>query len=160
MKSTLLLFLAFGILLLGCAQQAEAPKTDTPKMDSNNQMMNKTTPPDSMMPSVKEFSLTVVHTGYTPNKITVNKGDTVRILAVTGPGQEWHGHGVTIDEYGINEVVRTTDEANPVVIQFTADQAGTFKIYCKTCNDESDGDSWKKKTGGEHPDIQATLEVK
>jgi len=63
-----------------------------------------------------------------PTTITVSKGDVVKII--TQDENPSHNHGITIDEYGINQVT----SSNPT-IQFTADKVGTFKIYCKPCLD-------------------------
>lgn len=63
-----------------------------------------------------------------PTTITVNKGDTVKII--TNDLNPSHNHGITIDAYGINQVT----SGNPT-ITFVADKAGTFPIYCKTCLD-------------------------
>lgn len=107
--------------------------------------------------ALKEFRVTIGHTFYSPNTLEVNKGDAVRFLAnsAKGTGVESgfsHNHGITIDEYEINQAVAIEDTSNPVVIQFVADKAGTFKIYCKTCLDGPFGTN--------HPAIQATLAVK
>ena len=105
-------------------------------------------------PQVREFDLLIFHTRYQPNSFTVNKGDTVRIFAKTVPGTGVeggfvHNHGVTSDEYRINEAV--TSEQNVNVIEFLADQAGTFSIRCMTC--------WDGPFGRGHPDIRAILIV-
>ncbi|MBI4019836.1 MAG: cupredoxin domain-containing protein [Candidatus Aenigmarchaeota archaeon] len=100
-------------------------------------------------PGVKEFQVTIGHTAYSPSSFTVTRGDTVRFMAVAAPGTESHNHGITIDEYNINQAV--TSSATPTKIEFVADKAGTFQIYCKTCRDGPFG------TG--HPDIRATLVV-
>ncbi|MEM5805530.1 MAG: cupredoxin domain-containing protein [Candidatus Aenigmatarchaeota archaeon] len=102
-------------------------------------------------PTTKTFTVTIYHTSYIPSTFTVNKGDTVRILAVTAPGTASHNHGITIDEYGINQVVTTEDPDNPTVIEFVANKSGTFRIYCKPC--------WDGPFGRNHPNIQATLIV-
>ncbi|MBI2040791.1 MAG: cupredoxin domain-containing protein [DPANN group archaeon] len=102
--------------------------------------------------SVKIIPLAIAHTGYSPSTITVNKGDYVKIQAVAAVGTSTHAHGVTIDEYGINKKVTTEDPASPEVIEFLADKAGTFKIYCGTCKEGI--------FGAEHPKIEAKLVVK
>lgn len=78
-----------------------------------------------------------------PTTITVNKGDVVKII--TNDENPSHNHGITIDAYGINQI--TSD--NPT-IQFTADQSGTFPIYCKPCLDGP---------LGAHPWMKGTLVV-
>ena len=174
MRFMLVLFL-FGILLAaGCSQQGGttggtvAPAPSSAPSGQPNPVPGETpsatpTPTPTPQPAppsangeVKEFKAVVQHTSYSPAKFTVNKGDTVRILATTPKGQEVHKHGFTIDEYGINTAVQSSDESNPVKIEFVADKTGSFKIYCKTCNDD---DGFKGKFGSTHPVIQATLEV-
>lgn len=105
---------------------------------------------------VKEFKVQAPHAGYTfyfegrpVVKVSANKGDRIRFLAVSDIPS--HNHGIAIDEFGVNEAVLTEDENAPKVIEFTADKAGTFKIYCKTC---------LTGTFGPHPWMEATLDVK
>ncbi len=100
----------------------------------------------------KEISLEIFHSEYRPSRIEVSKGDTVRISAVTSKGTSTHNHGITIDEYGINTAVTTEDKNSSVVVEFTADKAGEFKIYCKPCLSGPFGEM--------HPPIKATLVVK
>ncbi len=109
-----------------------------------------TAPTPIAVGETKEFKIIIDHSGgYSPNKITVDKGDTVKISAVSN--QPFHEHGITIDAYNINKVVLKGSADSPEVIEFTADKAGTFEIYCKTC-----------ETGplGAHPWLKGTLEVK
>jgi len=67
--------------------------------------------------------------GVSGTTINVNKGDTVVITATSN--QPPHDHGIAIDAYGINQLVAQPN----TVIQFVANQAGTFQIYCETCNE-------------------------
>ena len=101
--------------------------------------------------NVKEFRVAIGHTSFNPASFTVQQGDTVRFLAVAAPGTGSHNHGITIDEYGINQAVTREDARNPVVIEFVADKQGTFTVYCKPC--------WDGPYGRSHPDIRATLVV-
>ncbi len=71
----------------------------------------------------KEFNVEAFRYGYSPDTITVNKGDTVVIHATSRDVP----HGFAIKEYGINarlEKGKTTD------IKFVADKPGEFVIYC------------------------------
>ena len=98
----------------------------------------------------KEFRITLDHSsGYTPNKISVNMGDTVRILAISN--QPSHNHGIAIDAYNINKAVLKNSFSDSEVIEFVANKAGTFDIYCKTC---------ESGPLGPHPLMKGTLEVK
>ncbi len=96
-----------------------------------------------------EVRMTIYHTGYEPSAIKVKKGSTMKIMATAQPVA--HRHGITIDEFGVNEPVLSADENNPTVVTFIPTQAGMFKIYCRTC--------WDGPFGRDHPDIQATLIV-
>lgn len=110
-------------------------------------------------PEVKEFKVKISHSGYlfylnnrpvlTPS---VSLGDTVRFLATSQTDEQDHGHGITIDEYKINEAVKKANEKEPVVVEFVADKTGKFKIWCKTCEEGI--------FGSDHPEIEAVFEVK
>lgn len=81
-------------------------------------------------PGVKEFRITIGHTFYDPNKFEANDGDLVRFIAVAAPGTASYKHGITIDEFSINEAV--TSETESKIIEFRV-RKGTYTIYCKTC---------------------------
>ena len=142
MKVGLIVFLVVGVVLIsGCSSQT-LPKE------------NITTEP-----SLKEFKVKITHAGYLfyyknrpVLKVSVNKGDTVRFLATTDDGEIDHKHGIAIDEYGINRVVLTANENWAEKIEFVANRAGSFRIYCKTCLEGS--------YGTDHPDLEGVLEVK
>ncbi|MBI4095835.1 MAG: cupredoxin domain-containing protein [DPANN group archaeon] len=130
-KLAIALILIAVIALSGCAGNTAGKSTDG---------------------TVKIIPLTIAHTSYNPGKINVNLGDYVKIQAVAAVGTSTHAHGVTIDEYGINKKVTTEDPSSPEVIEFLADKAGTFKIYCGTCKEGI--------FGTDHPKIEAELVVK
>ena len=109
-------------------------------------LTQQTTPPAG---EIKEFKITIDHSGgYSPNKISVNNGDTVKILVISN--QPSHPHGLTIDAYNINKIVTKSSFTNPDSIEFVADKIGSFEIYCKTCEENN----WS------HPWLKGTLEVK
>jgi heme/copper-type cytochrome/quinol oxidase subunit 2 len=99
---------------------------------------------------VKEFKISIIHAaGYTPNTFTVNKGDTVRFLVTSDP--LFHEHGITISEFNLSVKVTAGEKDTPQVIEFVADKAGEFLIWCGTC-----------LTGpiGDHPWMRGKLIVK
>ena len=53
----------------------------------------------------------------------MKKGDTIRIKITNTKGS----HDFTLDEYGIKKITPLNEE---VVVEFTADKAGSFKYYC------------------------------
>ncbi|GEM_PF-2110964 len=135
MRLLALLPLLAIVLVAGCVGQAPSTNTETSG--------------GAIVPGIKEFHVTIFHTGYQPSIFTVDKGDTARFLVKVAPGTESHMHGITIDEYGINEASASSTQEK--AIEFVADKAGTFTIYCKTC--------WDGLFGRGHPNIQATLTV-
>ncbi len=66
---------------------------------------------------VKEFNLKAFRFGYTPDKITVKKGDRVRINIENTDTL----HGIRIPDLGIADVNK---------LEFTADKEGEFNWYC------------------------------
>ena len=71
----------------------------------------------------KEFDIVAKQWQFSPNKIEVNKGDTV-ILNVKSIDVN---HGLTIPKLGINEFLIP---GNTVKIEFVANQKGTFVFAC------------------------------
>lgn len=61
---------------------------------------------------------------YTPNMITVKKGDTVKIIFQNVGGM----HNFMLDEFNIKMDPIKTGESKEV--EFVADKAGTFEYYC------------------------------
>ena len=141
------------VLIAACVSQPAPNQTAySPPPERGGQEL----PPQPPATGLKEFSVIIGHTFYSPGTFTVNKGDTVRFLAnaAKGTGTESglsHNHGMTIDAYGVNQAVAAEDVNNPVVIEFVADRTGEFTIYCKTCLDGPFGTN--------HPAIQAKLIV-
>ncbi len=133
MKVIIAILVLASVLVAGCVGQS--PTTQQP--------------PPVTGPAVREFNVTIFHTGYSPSSFTVNKGDTVRFRVLTSPGTIEHMHGITIDAYNINEDALSVTE--PKVIEFVADKSGTFSVYCKTC--------WDGIFGRGHPDIRTSLTV-
>ena len=113
-------------------------------------IIQPTPTPTAPAGETKEFKITIDHSGgYSTSKVTVNKGDTVKISAISN--QPSHEHGIAIDAYNVNAKVLKNLFSDPDVIQFTADKTGTFEIYCKTC---------EAGPLGAHLWMKGTLEVK
>ncbi len=91
-------------------------------------------------PAVKIFKVDAYCYSFSPNVITVKKGDNVKILATALDV----AHGFSIKEYGIDEKL---EKGITKTIEFTADQAGTFDIVCDVY------------CGPGHADMKATLVV-
>jgi len=64
--------------------------------------------------------------GFAPASVTVHKGDKVDLTVRNSTDKT---HGFSVEGYGIGRVSDPT--AAPMHLRFTADRAGTFKIYCQ-----------------------------
>ena len=64
--------------------------------------------------------------GITPAKLAAKKGREVQIQ-VTNTAKD-KPHGFSIDEFEIKE---TIDQGKTTTVNFKADKAGTFKVYCQ-----------------------------
>lgn len=77
---------------------------------------------------VKEFTVDAVSFSFTPAKMEVNKGDTVKITVKNNGGT----HDFKIDELGASTRLLQTGESE--TISFIADKAGSFEYYCSVGN--------------------------
>ncbi|MDP3963531.1 MAG: cupredoxin domain-containing protein [bacterium] len=80
-------------------------------------------PTDTPQTGIKEFTVTARQFSFEPGTIRVNVGDRVK-LRVTSIDVE---HGLAIPEFSVNEQLPPNTER---VVEFTADKAGTFTIFC------------------------------
>lgn len=86
--------------------------------------------------NVKEFSIVAKDFKFTPNTITVNKGDTVKLNIKS----EDTVHGISIPEFNVNKDIPAMGE---VSVEFVADKSGTFpfkcSVYCGSGHKEMKG---------------------
>jgi len=76
-------------------------------------------------PQTKSFTIEARQFSYTPERISVNKGDRVSIRLVTRDVS----HGFYLDVYGEKMEVHPNEEAT---IEFVADKPGVFRFRCST----------------------------
>jgi cytochrome c oxidase subunit II len=89
--------------------------------EAQDQASSSATPGEG---AVKEFTVTSQGLKFTPNQMTVNKGDTVKITYKNTLGN----HDLKIDEF--NAGTKLIGAGQEETIQFVADKAGTFQFYC------------------------------
>jgi plastocyanin len=77
---------------------------------------------------VKEFTVTGSSFKFEPAALTVNKGDRVRLTFKNSGGI----HDFVIDEFNVRTDRISENQAD--VVEFTADQTGTFEFYCSVGN--------------------------
>ena len=73
--------------------------------------------------SASEIRITAKKYDFTPNVITVRKGDRVRLM-ITALDRD---HGIKIEAFRIDQKL---PKGEPVTVEFVADQAGTFPFQC------------------------------
>lgn len=74
--------------------------------------------------TVREFTITAERFQFTPDRLEVNQGDTVRITARSADGT----HGFEIKKLKVEKLIPRGGEL--VVIEFVADKEGTFEFKC------------------------------
>ncbi len=115
---------------------------------TNDSMMQSMAPQASVMPSmnpsdhtmmasdsgstdsqVKEFVVEGSNFKFLPATITVNKGDTVKVIFKNTGGF----HDFVVDEFAGAKTKQIGANAEET-IEFVADKAGTFEYYCSVGN--------------------------
>ncbi len=102
---------------------AATPKATTKDPLEAGSKTGQDAPAKTAEPMIKEIALTAKQWSFEPNTITVNKGAKVR-LKITSVDVD---HGFSIWEYAIN---KTIPGGKTVIVEFDADQAGTFSFVC------------------------------
>jgi cytochrome c oxidase subunit II len=74
---------------------------------------------------VHEIQVTLRKYEFSPGSLRVRKGEQVKLVMFA----EDHDHGFKLDEFNINQKV---PKGTTVVVEFTADKAGTFQFHCST----------------------------
>jgi len=74
--------------------------------------------------NVKTFTVNGNNFSFAPSTMTVNKGDTVKIIFKNTGGT----HDLVIDEF--NAATPKISGGQEATIQFVADKSGTFEYYC------------------------------
>jgi cytochrome c oxidase subunit II len=74
-------------------------------------------------PETREIKVTAKRYEFSPNPITVKKGEHVKLLVAALD----HDHGFKLDAFNINLKIKKGATASA---EFTADKAGTFPFHC------------------------------
>ncbi len=104
-------------------ESPQASESDTTTAEDN--LSNKNENPEETADSnVKVVNVTGSNFAFNPKTITVNKGETVRIVFTSENGF----HDFVLDQFGIRTEVLNSGGTDTV--EFVADQTGTFEYYC------------------------------
>ena len=126
MKNILLII---GVIVILCAIGYGVTKSSK-KLEATVQPTLTPIVPDTQstnMPTntaVKEFTVVGGNFSFTPNKLTVNKGDTVSITFKNNEGF----HDFVLDEFSVR--TKQIKAGEQQTVQFIADKTGTFEFYC------------------------------
>ncbi len=131
------------LLVAGCTSTTQSNQGNNQANDQGDTQTNTSTPtiPPTTSPplppvstiAVKEFNMTAKRFEFTPNTITVNRGDRV-VLRITSTDVE---HGFSLATF---DIVETLPAGQTKTIEFTADQAGEFNFFCSVFCGSGHGD--------------------
>lgn len=110
----LFVLVALMIAAAGCSQP-QPESGGTPRVIGDSQ--------GNPQAEVHEFSVRAFQWGFDPEKITVKKGEKVRLLLSSTDVN----HGLAFPEYGLDVKL---SPGQTVPLEFTADKEGTFVGYC------------------------------
>jgi len=121
-----------------------SPATATPPATTTPKTKPVTTPtppaptptpptPPASTTTVKTFTITGSNFSFSPNAISVNKGDQVKITFKNADGF----HNLIIDGYNLK--TPTISGGQSADIEFVASQSGTFAFYCGVANHRAMG---------------------
>jgi cytochrome c oxidase subunit 2 len=75
------------------------------------------------MRGVHEIQVTLRKYEFNPGSLRVRKGEQVKLVMTAAD----HDHGFKLDDFDINQKI---PKGTTVVVEFTADKAGTFQFRC------------------------------
>ena len=89
----------------------------------DDSMVKEDTMVDEQPGAVKEITMTVKQWKFTPNRIEVNKGDTVRLTIQSIDV----AHGISIPQFNVSTFL---SPGNTTVVEFVASETGSFTFFC------------------------------
>lgn len=122
MKSKVITLVVVVIAVLGgwyIYRQGNAGLAGTDTQDSQSAAQTS-----DQSSSVKEFTISGGNYYFSPNAISVNKGDTVKINFVNSGGV----HNLIVDGYNVG--TPTISSGQDAAFTFVADKSGSFEYYC------------------------------
>ena len=72
-----------------------------------------------------EIQVTLRKDEFSPGSLRVRKGEQVKLILAAAD----HDHGFKLDDFNINQKI---PKGTTVVVEFTADKAGTFQFRCSS----------------------------
>lgn len=124
-NSIVVVLVVILIIIIGMRMLKKPMAENTAKTDTASSINQETVSSDTSTASnVKTFTITGSNYAFAPNVITVNKGDTVKIIMQNSGGM----HDLKIDEFNV-ATPRITG-GQDASVEFVADKTGSFQYYC------------------------------
>jgi cytochrome c oxidase subunit 2 len=80
---------------------------------------------ETPMRGIREIQVTLRKYEFSPGTLHVRKGEQVKLVMAAAD----HDHGFELDDFNINQKI---PKGTTVVVEFTADKAGTFQFRCSS----------------------------
>lgn len=122
MKSQVLLFVTFLLLIVGGVFLFKSQRVTSPKIENKRGFVPTNNQPVDNRP-IKEVFITAKQWQFDPNEIKVKMGEKVR-LKIKSVDVE---HGFSLSAFGIDKTISPGKET---VIEFVADKKGEFPFFC------------------------------
>ena len=123
-----LLILGFALYQNRNTEMIEGPSPSPSPVSAQSETMD-----NGEAEEIKEFVINGNNFSFSPNTITVQRGDRVRITFVNTGGF----HDLKIDEF--NVATAQIQGNNRDAVEFTADRSGSFEFYCSIGNHRAMG---------------------
>lgn len=132
----ILIILGLGVyaVVSGRGKPAESSVMEVPTPEGAQVMEEKAdTATESMSmesgeEAVKEFTIEGSNYKFSPNQMTVNKGDTVKITLKVTEGT----HNLVVEGYDVS--TKIIGSGSQETLTFVADEVGSFEFYCSVAN--------------------------
>ena len=134
MKLVSMIGLFFVVLLVACGSPStDIPQDAAPVPDAKPEARMPEPASATAAPGVaaatgsalREFNVVMKKYSFEPSTITVKKNDRVKLTIAVPAGDTDHGLGLL--DFGVNVFVKPGETKTA---EFTADQVGTFPIFC------------------------------
>lgn len=141
-KNIIIAIIVVAVLVLGAALLLKTAPSSQNQTSTTTQTETTTAPAEatkepsatgSAKSDVREITVTGSSFKFDPSKITIKKGEKVKITFKNAGGM----HNFIIDELGVETPI--VESGKDATVEFTADKTGSFKYYCSVSNHRAMG---------------------
>lgn len=135
-----ILLILGGVYALFSQSQSKTPINTSKQSPSSNQTTNETQSESEISQEgspdaegVKTFEVEAGSFYFSPNTITVNEGDKVRVIIKSADQR----HTFSLDEFNVGSPI--TEAGQTSIVEFTASRKGSFEFYCSVGEHRANG---------------------